>query len=118
MQHSSSGWDKGRAEVVEVLHECARAQGTISYSELSERLRSIVIPHDGPEMTAMLDEVSIAEFKAGRGMLSVVVVHKIGDQMPGPGFFKTAKELGNTVIDKEAFWIGELLRVHRYWSGA
>jgi len=87
MQHATTGWDRRKAEVIEILRRYDRAKEPIAYSELSETLRSIVIPHDGPEMTAMLDEVSIAEFKAGRGTLSVVVVHKTGDQMPGPGFF-------------------------------
>ena len=37
---------------------------------------------------------------AGRGMLSVIVVHKVGDMQPGPGFFQLAKKLGRDTSDK------------------
>ena len=49
-------------------------------------------------------------------MLTVVVVHKFGDQMPGPGFFELARSLGYDTADRDACWIGELARVHRAWS--
>ncbi|MBZ5601831.1 MAG: hypothetical protein LAO79_05945 [Acidobacteriia bacterium] len=67
-------------------------------------------------MAAMLDEVSTEEFDGGRGMLSVVVVHKYGDMEPGPGFFKLAESLGQRVADKTTFWVNELHKVHGYWS--
>ena len=35
----------------------------------------------------MLGDISSAEDDAGRGLLTVVVVHKSGDMKPGPGFF-------------------------------
>jgi len=37
--------------------------------------------------------------KVGRGMLSVIVVHKEGDMQPGPGFFELAGELGRDTSD-------------------
>lgn len=49
-------------------------------------------------------------------MLTVVVVHKDGDQMPGPGFFQLARSLGRDTRDGEAFWIGEMEEVYRAWS--
>jgi hypothetical protein len=88
----------------------------ITYSELSKKLRSITIPHDDPAMAVMLDEISTEEFRSGRGMLSVVVVHKHGDMEPGIGFFKLAESLGRRVGDKTSFWVAELHRVHGYWS--
>jgi hypothetical protein len=89
----------------------------ITYSDLSKQLRSIAIPYDDPAMAAMLDEISTEEYKAGRGMLSVIVVHKYGDMEPGSGFFKLAESLGRRVgPDKTAFWITELHMVHKYWS--
>lgn len=42
----------------------------------------------------MLGEVSVEEEAADRGLLSVLVVHKVGDMQPGPGFFELANELG------------------------
>jgi hypothetical protein len=111
-----SEWSAGKAEIVGILQALARERGTITYSDLSQQLHNITIPHNDPAMAVMLDEISTEEFKAGRGMLSVIVVHKTGDQIPGPGFFKLAKSLGRKVTDKETFWIDELSAVHGYWS--
>jgi hypothetical protein len=88
----------------------------ITYSDLSRQLRTVVIPYDDPAMAAMLDKISTEEFKAGRGMLSVIVVHKYGDMEPGVGFFKLAESLGRRVADKTTFWVAELHAVHGYWS--
>ena len=49
-------------------------------------------------------------------MLSVIVVHKVGDMQPGPGFFHPAKRLGRDTSDKTTCWVEELDRVHGYWG--
>jgi hypothetical protein len=41
-------------------------------------------------------------------MLSVVVIHKTGDTMPGPGFFELAQELGRDVSDQLKLWSEEM----------
>ncbi len=64
----------------------------------------------------MLGEISEEEDKAGRGMLTVIVVHKHGDMEPGRGFFDLAKSLGHKWSDKTAFWVKEIKKVHAYWS--
>jgi hypothetical protein len=66
----------------------------------------------------LLDEISREEDSAGRGMLSVIVVHKTGDHMPGPGFFELAKALGREIPDKERFWIKEHKGVCTVWFGS
>jgi hypothetical protein len=109
-------WSTGKAEIIAILKARAQSRGMITYSDLSRQLRSIAIPYDDPAMAVMLDEISTAEFKAGRGMLSVIVVHKYGDMEPGIGFFKLAESLGRKVADKTTFWVGELHTVHGYWS--
>jgi len=112
----TADWNTGKAEVIGILQQRARERGMITYSDLSRQLRSIVIPYDDPAMAAMLDEISTEEFKSGRGMLSVIVVHKYGDMEPGAGFFKLAESLGRRVGDKTTFWVTELHAVHGYWS--
>lgn len=67
-------------------------------------------------MRASLGEISTAEHDQGRGMLSVVVVYKYGDQMPGPGFFELARSLGYQFRDETEFWVEQLHRVYRVWS--
>jgi hypothetical protein len=49
-------------------------------------------------------------------MLTVVVVHKVGDMQPGPGFFELAKMLGRDTGDILKCWVNELHRVHAVWS--
>ena len=49
-------------------------------------------------------------------MLSVIVVHKVGDMQPGQGFFQLAKRLGRDTSDKTTFWVKELRRVHGHWN--
>jgi hypothetical protein len=49
-------------------------------------------------------------------MLSVVVVHKVGDMQPGPGFFEFAKELGRDTRNILERWVNELHKVHSVWS--
>lgn len=109
-------WSNGKAEIIGILQAQARARGMITYSDLSRQLRNISIPYDDPAMAVMLDEISTEEFKAGRGMLSAIVVHKYGDMEPGVGFFKLAESLGRKVTDKTTFWVAELHTVHGYWS--
>jgi hypothetical protein len=53
----------------------------------------------------MLGEIAPEEDKAGRGMLTVVVVHKTGDIEPGPGFYETAKELGGGTSGLLSRWV-------------
>jgi hypothetical protein len=67
-------------------------------------------------MRAFLGEISTAEHNQGRGMLSVVVVYKHGEQMPGPGFFELARGLGHRVRDETEFWIEELQKVYAVWA--
>jgi len=66
----------------------------------------------------ILGEISTAEHEAGRGMLSVVVVHKSGDGMPGAGFLELARSLGRDTGDRVEFWASELDRVYRTWADA
>jgi hypothetical protein len=71
----------------------AKVRGMIPYSDLVKGVKRITLePHD-PRLFHMLGEISSAEDAVGRGMLTVVVVHKIGDMQPGPGFFELAKQL-------------------------
>jgi hypothetical protein len=41
-------------------------------------------------------------------MLSVVVVHKVGDMQPGPGFFELGGKLRRDTSDRLKCWVDEL----------
>lgn len=110
-------WDEAKRELRQALVERAGRGGTIAYSELVGRVEAIRLEPDSFALAHMLGEVSEEEDAAGRGMLSVIVVHKDGDMQPGPGFFQLAKKLGRDVADKTTCWVQELRRVHDHWQG-
>jgi hypothetical protein len=109
-------WEAAKEEMRQVLVERARLRGMIPYSDLVSRIETIRMQPDSSALGHMLGEISQAEDAAGRGMLSVIVVHKVGDMQPGPGFFQLAKKLGRDTSDILTCWVEELKRVHRYWS--
>ena len=110
-------WEAAKAEARRAMIAVATRQGVIYYSDLVAEICSINLEPQSPQLAHMLGEISTEEHEAGRGLLTVVVVHKSGDQMPGPGFFELARSLGHDTTDREAFWVGELAREHRIWSG-
>ena len=109
-------WEAARAEAREAMIAVAACGNVIAYSDLVAEIRSLDLEPQSVHLAHMLGEISTAEHGAGRGMLTVVVVHKHGDQMPGPGFFQLARSLGHDTGDRDAFWIGELKKVYRAWS--
>jgi hypothetical protein len=92
-----------------ILLEVARAGGTVTYGQLRQRL-GVELPHRGPgDLAALLGAASLAEERAGRGLVSVVVVGPSG--RPGAGWFRLAAEEGRDVSDKEESWQRERQRL-------
>ncbi len=114
--HSIEAWNDAKHEAINAMVGRARLRGMIPYSDLVAEVKAIKFhPHD-TGFHHLLGEISVEESAAGRGMLSVIVVHKHGDMQPGPGFFELAKSLGHKTNDVLAFWVSELKAVHGYWS--
>jgi len=109
-------WNKAKAEAKDILACRARVRGCIPYSELVREIRSISLEAHDQRLFHLLGEISTEEDSAGRGMLSVIVVHKYGDMQPGEGFFDLAKDLGRDTSDILECWIAELKRVWAHWS--
>jgi hypothetical protein len=114
--YTISDWNKAKEEMRKILIERAKVRGMIPYSESARQISTIHIEPDSYALAAMLGEISTEEDAAGRGMLSVIVVHKSGDMQPGPGFFELAKDLGRDTKDILKCWINELKKVHAYWN--
>ena len=75
-------------------------------------------PYDRRRIGSILGELSEDEHRAGRPLISAVVVAS-GTAVPGGGFFELARRLGLLrAEDKDSFYIQELRRVHDYWSGS
>src|SRR5712691_5991374 len=92
--YTDAQWDAAKEEIRTSLTSRARDERTMSYTELTGKVHAIHFSPDDNALHYMLGQVSEEEDEAGRGMLSVIVVHKEGDRMPGPGFFVLAKKLG------------------------
>src|SRR5688572_11337097 len=97
---NDDGWNSAMEQAKAVMVDVARREDTITYSELVARVSAITLDPHSYAMRAFLGEISTAEHGQGRGLLSVVVVYKYGDQMPGPGFFDLARTLGYTFRDE------------------
>lgn len=67
----------------------------------------------------MAGEISEDEDKAGRPMLTVILV-RVTDSEPGPGFYKLAKMLGRKFADtpegQRRFWESERCAVYVAWK--
>lgn len=105
------------AQARAALIDTARRRRFIAYSDLVRRVTAFPLRPDDPRLHGILDEISRAEDAAGRGLLSIVVVHKTGDMMPGKGFFDLARFLGRDVADTEKFWSKEVAHVFAAWKG-
>ena len=113
---SDDQWSAAKTEVLGILASRAKLRGMIPYSELASSIKTVPLAAHDQRLFHLLGEVSEQEDAAGRGMISVIVVHKKGDMQPGPGFFELAKRLGRDTSDILGCWIKELKKVHAQWS--
>jgi molybdopterin synthase catalytic subunit len=96
--------------------ERAKLRGMIPYSDLVAKIKAVKFLAHDTRLFHLLGEISVEEDGIGRGMLSVVVVHKYGDMQPGPGFFLLGQHLGYDTKNLLGFWVEQLKKVHSIWS--
>ena len=116
---AQSDWDAAKREGHAAMVAAVRSPaGAITYGELATRITAIPFEADSHNFHGLLGEISQEENALGRGMLSVVVVHRSGEKrgQPGDGFFKLAQELGRDTHDRLRFWAAELEHVRRAWT--
>ncbi len=103
--------------IYEELKRVAKGQRTICYGPVAHMVGLDLSDYvQLNQLSAWLGEISTHEHRAGRPMLSAVVV-ATETNMPGIGFFKLARELGvYRGVDDLAFFVGELRRVHAFWK--
>jgi hypothetical protein len=104
-------------QIYEFLLSVAKERNYTTYAVIAPMAGlDMDLDNDRREIGELLGEISRFEHKKGRPLLSVVVIHR-EDNIPGPGFFTLAKELGiYKGGDDLMFFIQELARVHDYWS--
>jgi hypothetical protein len=113
---SAQDWAEAKGQAIAAMTERAKVRGMIPYSDLVREIKAAKFAAHDTRLFHLLGEISVEEDASGRGMLSVVVVHKHGDMQPGPGFFLLAQHLGRDTKDFLKFWVDELKKVHAYWS--
>lgn len=101
---------KARNEAMASMRAAAQRGETITYSQLVKGIEAMELSPRSDVLAKILDDISLAEDAAGRGMLSAVVVHA-ADQLPGEGFNKLGKQLGRDVSDPAVFHATELAGV-------
>lgn len=74
---SDSEWERGKAEMTSILQRVAAKRGMIAYSELASQMTTIRIEAFGMPMSEMLGEIETEENVAKRGILTVIVEHRI-----------------------------------------
>jgi len=109
-------WDSYVTDAQKILVEIARQRAMITYGELAERMTTIRVEPYDLTLWEIIGDVSRQEEAVGRGLLSVVVVHKHGDMEPGHGFFELARHYRRDLSDRTKCFVDELHRVHRVWS--
>jgi hypothetical protein len=113
---SDTEWTAAKEEARAAMIKAAKRRAMITYSKLVVQIAAVELQAHDIRLDHLLGEVSSEEHAAGRGLLTVVVVHKTGDMEPGPGFYELAQHLGIKVGSKQKFWIGELHKVHAAWA--
>ncbi len=114
--YPSKKWAALKREARQILISVAEQRALITYSELCARIQGESFePHD-LRMWEVIGDISRDEEAAGRGLLSVLVVHKHGDLEAGRGFTSLADYFGRDVSDRTRCFVDEVKRVHYYWS--
>jgi hypothetical protein len=114
-------WEDAKVQAREAMTSAARsAKGMITYSDLITKITALPLAPDSMALRELLGDISREEDQTGHGMLSVVVVHKEGNDRgrPGNGFFILAQELGRDTRDREKFWISEFAKVQAFCKRA
>lgn len=119
------GLQLNKDDVRAYLIELAKQRKTCGYKELAEDIAGpgsyTIGNNDGNVVAGRGGEISREESKAGRPLLSVLIVNQ-SNGLPGDGFFKLAREEGlfhgnvDDNNDKREYTKYELVRVWDYWS--
>jgi len=118
---SALEWAGLKAETRAHLIKAAGRQRHVFYKDVDDHIKDPRLNYKSAAMDDLLGEISEEEHADGRPLLSAVVVRNdLKLPIPGPGFFRLAKQLGSMPNDgdKVVFWRAEFMRVCRYrWGG-
>ena len=118
LQRGENMMDSDTKTIYEEIKDVAKSGVYVNYGDIAPLVGlDMEMPGDRLRISAILDCINRVEHRAGRPLLSAVVILK-EENKPGAGFFDLAKELRlqSPNEDDLMFWIGELRRVHTYWA--
>ena len=110
--------DADTKTIYEEIKEVAKDGGYVNYGDIAPLVGlDMEMPGDRLRIGAILDRINRVEHRAGRPLLSAVVILK-EENKPGKGFFDLAKEIRRQSPNEDdiTFWVEELKRVHAYWT--
>lgn len=89
-------WEEALTEATVILRAVAREaasgdKGLIYYSDLTKKITAIPFHYHSDEFDHFLGQISEAEHKEGKPLLTAIVIHKTGDYRPGLGFWRLAE---------------------------
>lgn len=102
---------KLKDEITEIMVNQAGIKKTIYYGDLCRKISSVKLNPDDQLLHDILGEISRESFEADKDMLSVFAIRRDTD-MPGKGFFSSAKELGYSIGSREKFVKEQIKLVH------
>ena len=73
---SQSNWNAAKSEARNLMIARAKLRGMIPYSDLVQGITAVRLEAHDQRLFHLIGEISSEEDADGRGMLSVVVVHK------------------------------------------
>lgn len=109
-------WEAAKEEARQFMYAVAKRRRTITYSDLVSKIASVRMEAHDVRLAHFLGEIATEDDDNGLGLTTVVVVHKQGDQQPGPGFFEMAESQGRNVSDPVVCWVRELNAVYDHWA--
>lgn len=107
----------GTERLYEQLRRVAKCESVTYYSDVAPLVGlNMDLQEDRNRIGDILDRISSTEHRAGRPLLSAVVIRS-DKNMPGRGFFKLARRLCLHGADDDfRYWLRELRQVHDYWA--
>ena len=113
--YNKTQWEAFKAEARAILVAEATRRGMITYGDLAKQMTTIPVEAHDMVLWEIIGDVGRDEEQAGRGILSVLVVHKHGDMEPGGGFYDLAKFFGRKTTDRTKCFVEEMHKVHAVW---
>ena len=115
-----SDWVRAREQCREALIETAKARDLITYGDLTRKITAIRFDPHAYSFHGMLYQISVEEDRAGRGLLSAIVIHapdaSVAANRPGVGYWSCAKDCGRNISDREKSWTEEVGKVFADWA--